>query len=313
MKGHISPQAVKDMGEFLDSYVEHHSIPFRRGTPRNFAAWLVRVYTLFTLPPVLDYAAADALNVKCLYGLWNVVTDDRIDCEHEGKEDLIDTFNVIQNSFLGKKMQPKSIPGQIMKDFLEGFRTLPTGPNSEIIKEFLFLDLLQVINAFDYERIALARSGVVTLSEFMEFSTSPVDVRCILDIDLALIQKKITLLTIGKLREVYRILGMAFRLFNDVATFKREFSSEKSLNSVVLRGIEKGIFPQDTLHFLDREKKRICREDTPLHEDIKTQINLYKQLAASKISQIAEINLESIARNFDSLVGSVSSEDNIRN
>lgn len=75
MKGQLSlseEQTVKDMREFLDSHVENHSIPFERGAPKNFAAWLVRIYTFFALPSVLDHPVTDALEVKCLYSLWYV-------------------------------------------------------------------------------------------------------------------------------------------------------------------------------------------------------------------------------------------------
>lgn len=307
MREQVSTQVVTEVEKFLDWYVEAHSIPFRRGNPKEFAAWMVNVYTLFRLPPVLP--SADVVKVKCLYGLWNVVIDDRIDYDHEGREDLVDTINVIQEFFSGTQMHSETASGQIMKDFLDGFLALPMGPNSDIAKEFLFLDLLRTTNAFDYERIALSIRGVVTLSEFMEFSTSTVDVRCILDIDLALLQERIHPITIGKLRDVYKILGTAFRLFNDVATFEREFSSENSLNSVILNGIEKEILPQNGLYLPDEEKKRIYREVIPLlYEDIRAHINHCKQCAISKISQIAEMNLEPMAKNFDLVVERVSSE-----
>lgn len=304
---------MESMEEFLDSYVKRNSIPFRRGTPRKFAAWLVKVFNLFTLPPIRDSPIDNVFEVKCLYGLWNVVIDDRIDCDHDGREDLIDIISVVQRGLSGESMYARTASGQIMKDFLERFFAFSKGANSAVAKEFLFLDLLRVINAFDYERIVLTNSSIVTLPEFMEFSTSTVDVRCMLDIDLALIQEKIHPRTIGKLREVYKILGMAFRLFNDLVSLEREFYTENSLNSVILSGIEKGILPRNVLSLPNGEKTRIYREDIPLlYEDIWAQIDLHKKNAVSRISQITEMNLDSIARSFDTIVERVSSEGYIK-
>lgn len=296
------------MKEFISGYVEKHSIPFKRGTPKDFGSWLARIYTLFTLPSLLESQIIEGMKAKCLYGLWNVVIDDRIDHDHNGKEDLFDTIKVIQGFFSDENMVPETASGQIMKDFLISFRSLSKGPNSEIARETLFLDLLRTANAFDYERIALSNSDIVTLSEFMEFSTSTVDVRCTLDIDLTLIQKKINPITIGKLREVYKILAMAFRLFNDLATFQREFSFEKSLNSVILHGIDRGILPRNILSLSEEEKENYKEDISLLHKDIEDQIGHYKKLAVSKISQITEMNMDPLKKNFGFIVRIVSSE-----
>ena len=313
---YLPEKTVKNMSEFVNSYVEKHCVPFRRGIPTTFAARLAKTFTLFTLP-IPDSLTEDALKVKCLYALWNTTIDDRIDCDHGGREELTDTAGVLHefnSGISGEKICPKTVAGGIMKDILCRFTQFPPGPHRDIATEFLFLDLSRCINAFNYERISLFRSEVITSAEYMEFSTYTIDVRCILDIDIALMQKQINLTTIGKLREIYKILGRTFRLFNDLATFEREVYSEKSLNSVTLHGIEKGILPCNILSLPDEEKKKICRENmVQLCREIEAQIECCKQIALSKISQIKEIDLNHMEKHLDLLVKRVSGESFVKN
>lgn len=302
-------QIMENVQEFLSSYVKEHSVPLQREHPREFAIRLVRTFTLFTLPLVPDILAVDSLKIKCLYGLWNTVIDDRIDCDQEGKEDLIDTINVIRECFSGKEIHSKTVTGHIMKSFLDMFLAFPEGLNNDTARELLLLDLLRITNAFNYERIALTNDNIVTLTEYMEFSTSTIDARPLLNIDLALIQKKIDPTTIGILREVYRLFGLAFRFFNDLATLEREFYSEKSLNSVILYGIEKGVLPLNVLHMPDKDKKSIYEKKIPLlYDDMREQISRCKQQVISKASYITEIDVNSIVEQFDLLVERASSD-----
>lgn len=300
-------QIMEEIQEFLNSYVKEHSVPLKREKPREFAIRLVKTFTLFTLPLVPDVLVVDSLRTKCLYGLWNTVLDDRIDCDQEGREDLIDTINVILECFSRKEMHSETVIGCTMKNFLDLFLAFPAGPNRDTAEEFLLLDLLRTTNAFNYERIASTKHDTATLTEYIEFSTSTIDVRTLLNVDLALIQKKINPFTIGVLREVYKLFGMAFRFFNDLATLEREFYSEKSLNSVILCGIERGVLPPDVLHLPDGDKKRIYGDRIlPLCKDVREQIGHCKQKAISKASSITEIDINPIVEQFDLLVENVS-------
>lgn len=275
----------------------------------DFATRLVETFSLFTLPLVPDFLVQDALKVKCLYGLWNTVLDDRIDCDHAGRDYLTDTLGVVYCGFSAGKMHPRSVTGSIMKDILKRFLQFPEGPNTHTAREFFFLDLFRTINAFTYEYITVTNHNIVTFSEYMEFSTSTIDVRCILDIDLALIQDKIHPATVGNLRELYKLFGTIFRLFNDMATLEREVYSESSLNAVILYGIEKGILPRNILYKPDEEKRKIHRESIPqLSQTIEALIEHCKQMAISKISHITEMDLEPMAKTFDLLIESVSRE-----
>lgn len=299
----------EDLEEFLESYVKKYRVPFRRESPKDFADRLLGIFSLLTLPSVPDSLLKDATRIKSLYGLWNNVLDDRIDCDHDGKDDLLDTVNVLLRGFSEERVHPSTATGQIMKDFLDGFFKLPLGPNSDVAKEFLLLDLLLTTNAFNYERITLANSDFSTLTEYIDFSTSTSNVMCMLDIDLTLMEEEVSPLTIGKLREIFRLFGATFRLLNDIVTFEREFSSEKSLNSVILRGFDKGVLPRNVLQMSEKEKKRIYEEHIPeLLEDVKAEIRIYRQLVTSKISEITDLNLESLNQNLDELVNRISSD-----
>jgi hypothetical protein len=299
----------KDLGEFLDSYMKKYAVPFRRESPRDLAARLVRIFPLFTLPSTPDSLLKEATRVKSLYSLWVSVLDDRIDCDCDGKEDLFDTVNVLLRGFSEGQIHASTATGQIMKDFLDGFFKLPLGPNSDAAKEFLFLDLLQITNAFNYERIVLANNEFSTLTEYMDFSTSTFDAMCMLDVDLTLMQEEINPLTIGKLREIFKLFGIIFRLLNDIVTFEREFFSERSLNSILLRGFDRGVLPRNVLQISEEEKKRIYEEDISiLLNDVKAEIKSYKWLVASRISEITALNLEFINQNLDQLVNRASSD-----
>jgi hypothetical protein len=143
----------------------------------------------------------------------------------------------------------------------------------------------------------------------MDFSISTSSVMCMLDIDLTLMEEEVSPLTIGKLREIFKLFGATFRLLNDIVTFEREFSSEKSLNSVILHGFDKGVLPRNVLQVSEKEKKKIYEEEIPvLLEDVKAEIKIYRRLVTSKISEIADLNLESLNQNLDDLVNRISSD-----
>jgi hypothetical protein len=303
---------MENIQEFICSYVKKHSIPLKRDNPREYTFRLVKIFTIFTLPLAPDSLMADSLKTKCLYGLWNSMIDDRIDCDQEGRDDLIDTINVIWECFSRKEMHSETVTGHIMKSFLDLFLAFPAGPNSDTAEEFLLLDLLRTTNAFNHERIASTMDNIVTLAEYMEFSASTIDVRPLLDIDLALIQKKIDPFTIGMLREMYKLIGMAFRLSNDLATLEREFYSEKSPNSVILYGIENGVLPLDVLHMSDEDKKGIYEREIPLlYKNIEDQIEYCKQEIFSKASCITKIDVNPIMKQFDLLVERASSDSHV--
>lgn len=308
MEGLREEGLVKTMGEFLTTYVEDHDVLFRRGNPADFASRLVRTFSLFSLPFVPDSLVEDALKVKCLYGLWNTVVDDRIDCDHAGRLYLADTIGVVHQKFSHTLMHATTVAGSLMGDILTRFFCLPRSPHTDAAREFFFLDLFRILNGFTYECISL-RNCAATFLEYMEFSTSTIDVRCILDVDLALIQKELHPVTIGNLREIYRIMGTVFRLSNDLATVERETYSERSLNAVVLYGIEKGVLPPNMLYLSDEEKREIYKKCIPgLSQAIKDRITQCNRRAASRISQVTEINLEPVAKAFDLLIERVSGE-----
>ena len=111
---------------------------------------------------------------------------------------------------------------------------------------------------------------------------------------------------------MYKLIGMAFRLSNDLATLEREFYSEKSPNSVILYGIENGVLPPDVLHMSDEDKKGIYEREIPLlYKNIEKQINYCKQEIISKASCITKIDVNPIMKQFDLLVERASSDSHV--
>ncbi|MBU7024536.1 MAG: hypothetical protein HXS40_10260, partial [Theionarchaea archaeon] len=216
---------VKETKEFLSSYVERFSVPLRRERPGKFATRLINSFALFTLPLIPDDLFSQSLKIKCLYGLWNAILDDRIDCDQEGQEEIIDTLAIVNGFFRNKSVKWSTSTGHVMFDFLDLFSRIPSGPNTQIARDFLCFDLLRITNAFNYERIVQDEANMTTLTEYMEFSPSTIDPRALIDVDLGFAVTGISPHTIAAIREIFMFIGIALRLSNDILTLTRESRS----------------------------------------------------------------------------------------
>jgi hypothetical protein len=297
-------RVLKETQEFLSSYVESLSVPLRRERPEKFAARLVSSFALFTLPLIPDDLFNQSLRIKCLYGLWNTVLDDRIDCDQEGQEEIIDTLAIITGFFRNERVKWSTSTGRIMSDFLDLFSQIPSGPNTRIAKDFLCFDLLRITNAFNYERIVQDEANMTTLAEYMEFSPSTIDPRALIDVDLGFAVTGISPHTIAAIREVFMFIGIALRLSNDLLTLTRESRSEKSLNSAFMWDMER--LGLNSL-FL-RARKTHSSPRNSVHSDITSTIDFYKKKAVSRISHITEIDVNFLVDNMDSLIKEISDE-----
>jgi hypothetical protein len=292
---------TKELGRFLEMYVNTHPISFLREDPHLFASRVFKIFSSLFFPSTEDHFI-DGLKAKALLGLWNIVIDDIIEYTDKGKDNIFDSFQVVTTYRNGMNFAGKTVSGQIMHDSIQRFCRLPSALNKKIAEELLFLDILRVLNGFDYERINQENGIVNTLCEYLEFGAVTIDLRIYLDIDIAIYPYDLNLSTIGNLREAYKWFGMAFRLSSDIADFEREFFVEKSNNAVIFYGQEQGMLPRDVLQADTEYKERLCNCVIPaLMVDLEDKGREYLSKSIECLEKISKIDTSGIVAAFSAI------------
>lgn len=292
---------TKELGRFLEMYVNTRPISFLREDPHSLAS---RIFSFFSslFFPCAEDCFIDGLKAKALLSLWNIVIDDIIEYTDKGKDNIFDSFQVVTMYRNGMNFAGKTVSGQIMNDSIQRFCRLPSSLNKKIAEEVLFLDILRALNGFDYERINQENGTVNTLCEYLEFGAVTIDLRVYLDIDIAIYPYDLNLSTIGNLREAYKWFSLAFKMSADIATFEREYFSEKSHNAVTLYGQEKGVLPKDIFR-VDREHKEYLYKSVipSLMNDIEDKGREYLSKSIECLDKISEIDTSGIATAFSAI------------
>ena len=292
---------AKELGRFLETYVNTNSISFWREDPHVFAS---RIFTFFSslFFPYTEDHFLEGLKEKALNCLWICVLDDIIEYTDEGKNNIFDSLQVLTKYRNGMDSGGKTETGQIMHDFIQRFYNLPSGPNKKIAEELLFLDIARTINGLDYERINQESNTANTLCEYMEFGAATFNMRVPLDIDIALYPYNLNPTLIGNLREAYKWSGLALKLSSDIATFEREFFVEGSNNAVILYGQEKGVLPRDIFKVDQGHKESFYESAIPLlMNDIEEKGRECLSKSIGCLDKISEIDMGGIAQAFTSL------------
>ncbi|MGC1122859.1 MAG: hypothetical protein WBA22_17400 [Candidatus Methanofastidiosia archaeon] len=289
----MKKQLSEHLKEFLRDHVSRYQIEMRRGEIDFLASQMIDYYSSIALPCVSDLERN--LKQKMLYCLWNLIVDDCTDYGGDGEHLLGDTLEVLSCLPLGIEVSPKTPAGNVMNELIEEILSLencntPTG------HAFFFLDAIDQVKAFSYEQIIYRRNDLATLCEYEEHSAITHDPRICLDIDICTTTTSIISPTmIKKLREVYKLLGLALKLQGDVITFEREFFKEKSLNSVILLGLEKCLLPSKVLDLEHSEKEKIFIEIVPhLFEEIWMRSLHYRDHALEKLHSVEDMDLTSL-------------------
>lgn len=289
---------AEELGNFLEEYVVSHSVSFLREKPRDFASIVFRTFSLLSFPSTEDNFE-EGLKAKVLYSLWNAVLDDTIEYTDEGKDNVLDSLYVLIRSKKEKNFKGRTRSGYIMHDFIREFCNLPSGRNRNISEEMIFLDLIKIINGFDYERITQQNRNISSLSEYIEFGAITIDIRVLLDIDIATYPHALNPLTIRNLREAYEWFSLAFRMSSDIATFEREYFIEKSNNAVILHGQEKGVLSRDILDAERRYKEKQLESVIPsLMNDIEEMGRTYLSKSIECLGKVTEIDTYTLSKGF---------------
>lgn len=292
---------TEELGIFLEEYIDTRSVSFLREESYNLASRLSKTFSFFSFPSTED-TFFEGLKCKALYSLWNNLIDDIIEYTDKGEENIFDSLHVITEYRKGMNFTGKTESGQVIYDFIRGFHSLPSGANKTVHKDLVFLDLMRILNGFDYERIIQESNSGGTLSEYMEFGAVTIDVRIILDIDIALYPYDMNPYTLGYLREAYKWFSLALKLSSDIATFEREFFVEKSHNAVLLCGQENGVLPRDVLHADTDYKEQLFERVIPaLMVDIKNKGREYLKISLACLEKLNDIDTSGIAEAFNIL------------
>ncbi len=292
---------TEELGIFLTEYVDTHSVSFQREESYNLASRLSKIFSFFSFPSTED-TFFEGLKCKALYSLWNNLIDDTIEYTDKGKENIFDSLHVITEYRKGMHFKGKTESGQVIYDFIRKFHNLPSGANKKVHENFVFLDLMRILNGFDYERIIQESNSVGTLTEYLEFGAVTIDVRIILDIDIALYPYNMNPSTLGYLREAYKWFSLALKLSSDIATFEREFFVEKSHNAILLYGQENGVLPRDVLHADTDYKEQLFERAIPaLIVDIKDKGREYLKISLACLEKLNDIDTSGIAEAFNIL------------
>ena len=288
----------KELGAFLERYVSAHSISFLREDPRDFAHRVLKILSTLYME-CRESTLFDVLKVKLLNGLWNNVMDDIIEYTDKGKHNIIESLEALIKSRKGENFNGETETGQIMYNFIKGFYNLPLGPNKEISEELIFLDIVRVLNGFDYERIVHENDTIGTFSEYMEFAAATADLRIFLDIDIAVYPDSLSLSTIGDLREAYRWFDHSLRLISDIASFEREYFVEKSQNSVILLGQKKKVLPRDILNADHTYKEQLFKDAIPsVTKEIEGMAKEYFSTSLKYLHKVSEVDVTPISEGF---------------
>jgi hypothetical protein len=299
--GDTMEELNEEIGKFLKEYVDASSISFLREDPYGFASKLQRLFSILHISQQEN--SLDALKTKTLFCLWNNILDDLIEYTDKGKQNVLESLQICMLLRKGKDSIVRTETGQIMHDFIQHFYKLSFGPNKEISEELLFLDLVRMINGFDYERIVHENDTIGTLPEYMEFATATVDLRIMLDIDIAIFSRSLKLQTIGDLRQAYKFFDYSLRLSSDIASFKREYYVEKSQNSVILYGQEKKKLQRNILQANKAEKEKMFKNVIPsLMDKIKEKAEKYLTKSLTCLNRIEEIETDHISKAFKSML-----------
>lgn len=203
--------------------VAAEGLPLARGEPTAFFRRLARLDAALTLPIVLPSRARDALLLKLLYSLWNIVVDDQID--RAGDASGIDA-SVAFLSGLAPEERTRRAPAWILLRRMA--ELVPGGRISRL--DALGFDLWEVVNGLCYEHFINESPSRATAAEYRRYSTMTASTKVLLDIDLAFAERPLEPLAYRTLREAYEEATCALKLASDVGTVQREIRDEDSMS-----------------------------------------------------------------------------------
>lgn len=206
-----------------DVLLRSNAIRLVRGEPLDYCRRLARMSDTMTLPIVLPSRRRDAVFLKVLYAIWNIILDDEID--RDGTAAGLDA----SLTFLMAKPEEAAAypPGacavlHMMAKFLPGGKLLRSDP--------IGFNLWEVGHGLCYEIYLNHNRNRATKFEYLRYSVMTASLKIFLDIDCMWAKRPLDAGTYATLREAYDELTRAIKLASDVGTLWREVYDEDNMN-----------------------------------------------------------------------------------
>lgn len=283
-------QASLELSDFLLDYIGKIGLEGGRKQVLAFTEELCKILIPLALP-IKNELVGGNLRTKGLYSLWITLLDDSIDKGLRIRDEICENINIVSCFASGNLFLPKTIYGRILQDMLTLFSKTNRNNKGELIMDLALTDLLGDLYGFFYETISRETQEIVTISEYMEHSANTIDFLFLLDCDLSLLED-VELNDIMLTREVHRYFSKAFRLLNDLATFQKEYYSEKSPNIVGLILREK----MNTTHPVSKKTER------EISERLRLRITGYEKKIREKLKIITFFDSEAYYKNVEKVL-----------
>lgn len=214
---------VEGLAAEIAALIVTAGVPFHRGEPTSYFRRLSRLHVGLTLPIVPPSRARDAVFLKLLYSLWNIVVDDQIDRSGDASE--VDASIVFLSGLEAEERHRRTPAGIILGRMAE---IVPSGKIGRL--DALGFDLWEVVNGLCYEHLINKSPSHATVAEYRRYSTMTASVKVLLDIDLSLAASPLDRKTCRALREAYDEATLALKLASDIGTLEREIHDEDNLS-----------------------------------------------------------------------------------
>ena len=288
-----------DVQELLDSLISEEIFSSNRSGLDKLAQDISTFFRDLSLPMVPAAEREANLKLKAFFSFWIINLDDAIDRFSGGDYEIFDCVEILNEFSRDRIPNPTTASGTLLSKLLNSFKIFCDYPNYKIAKDFLILDCMKSVSAFEYERIIFREQELVTFEEYLEHSALTYDQRYIVDIDISQLHSEISKETLGKLRLAYKWFSIGFRLISDIATFDREFLEENSLNAPLIVGMRKGIIPSNALSLKKELKLQIRKEAIPrIFKDLEKEAQEYNSKAIRTLEEIREFDLSPLVEGF---------------
>ncbi|MFS8131464.1 MAG: hypothetical protein ACMG57_05840 [Candidatus Dojkabacteria bacterium] len=226
--------------------------------------------------------------IKNLYSVWNAYVDDEMD--NMKTKTALDSSLLFLVSLNNNNDPSVTILNTIL-DTLEDRN-----------KELVILDLLEVINGFNYEYYINLNNKVANSIEYEKYSTVTAGAMVYLDIDAIYSDSDIDNSLYRNLRVSYDYYAKSIKYASDISGIERELKEENSLNIVVITAIEKGIITYEEFNNSKLNSEQILTKLRPILDSITKKSLDFMNEAEKYLSQIETIDRMRVSLTYKKVI-----------